>query len=180
MSRDSDRVMACGRYMQLVERNGYEFADRINVSGVVVMAAVTDDNELVLTEQYREPHACRVIEMPAGLAGDLAGLEDEALEAAARRELLEETGYEAAEMRFLVAGPPSSGSTSEIVTVYLARGLRRVHAGGGDDSEDIQVHLAPLAGADQWLQAKAREGVLIDPKVYAGLYWAEAAKQDSG
>jgi len=180
MSRDTDRVMARGHYMQLLERDGHEFAERINVSGVVVIAAVTDDSELVLTEQYRVPQACRVIEMPAGLAGDLAGLEDEALEAAARRELLEETGYEAAEMRLLMAGPPSSGSTSEIITVYLARGLRRVHAGGGDENEDIQVHLAPLAEADQWLQAKAQEGVLIDPKVYAGLYWAAAAKRDSG
>jgi ADP-ribose pyrophosphatase len=59
------------------------------------------------------------------------------------------------------------------VTLFVARGLRRVHAGGGTEHEDIHVHEVPLAEVPAWLQQKAAEGMLIDPKVYAGLYFAE-------
>ena len=47
-----------------------------------------------------------MIELPAGLVGDIAGAEDEDLEIAGMRELEEETGYRPARMTFLAAGPP--------------------------------------------------------------------------
>jgi ADP-ribose pyrophosphatase len=59
---------------------------------------------------------------------------------------------------------------SEIVTLFQATGLRRVAAGGGDAQEQIQVHEVPLAGVDRWLEARIAQGVMVDPKVYAGLY----------
>ena len=70
-------------------------------------------------------------------------------------------------------GPPSAGLASEIVTIFLARGLSREHDGGGDEHEQIVVHTVPITQADAWLTAQERErDVLIDPKVYAGLYFA--------
>ena len=96
---------------------------------------------------------------------------DESITAAAKRELLEETGYAAENAVILATGPSSGGLTSEIVTLVFASGLRRVNAGGGVASEDITVHEVPVGEVVSWLEAKAKTGVLIDPKVYAGLFF---------
>lgn len=167
------RVLAEGRHVRLVDEDGWEFAERPTASGIAVIVAVTPDGRLLLVEQFRPPVRRRVIELPAGLAGDLAGHEAEPLAEAARRELLEETGYAAEVMHPLTAGgPPSAGITSEIVTFFRASGLKRVAPGGGDGDESIVVHEVELSAADAWLGAKSGDGLLVDPKVYAGLYWA--------
>lgn len=175
MRKNEKKIVACGKYINLVACNGWEYADRINLSGIVAIIAVTADGKLVLTEQYRIPVAQRTIEIPAGLAGDKPGNRSESLEAAAGRELLEETGYIAETFTYLAHGPLSAGSTSEVVTLFKASGIRKESEGGGDGSENIFVHEVPLASAGQWLQAKAADGILIDPKVYAALYLAGAA-----
>lgn len=160
-----------GRFLEMLELEGWEYVDRIGSSGVVVILAVTDANELVLVEQHRIPVGSRVIELPAGLAGDLPDAEDEDFKEAARRELLEETGYEAANIEFLCEGPPSAGLTSEIQTLLRATGLRKTGPGGGDETEDITVHAIALDELDAWLAAAAARGCLVDPKIYAGLYF---------
>jgi len=164
-------VLAEGRRVRLVQEGHWEYAERTNARGAVVLAAATDDDRLLLVEQYRIPVGRRVIEPPAGLVGDVVGEEEEALETAARRELLEETGYEAAELEMVSIGPPSAGLASEIVAFFVARGLKKVHDGGGDDSEEIVVHAVPLATAHAWLNRQAEAGLLIDPKVYAAMYF---------
>ena len=60
----------------------------------------------------------------------------------------------------------------EIITIYFASGLERIGPGGGDGNEDITVHLVPIEGAVEWLQARQAAGILLDPKIYAGLFWA--------
>ena len=125
----------------------------------------------MLVEQHRIPVGSRVIELPAGLAGDLPDAEDEDFKEAARRELLEETGYEAENIKFLCEGPPTAGLTSEIQTLLRATGLRKTGPGGGDESEDITVHAIALEELDTWLASAAKRGCLIDPKIYAGLYF---------
>jgi ADP-ribose pyrophosphatase len=94
---------------------------------------------------------------------------------AARRELLEETGYAANAIEPLMTGPASSGTTSEIVTFFRASAYLALVPGGGRAKEDITVHEVPLAEAYEWLADKNHSGLLIDPKVYAGLYflWRE-------
>ena len=57
-----------GRFLAMFERGGWEYVDRVGASGVVVILAVTDANELVLVEQHRVPVGASVIELPAGLA----------------------------------------------------------------------------------------------------------------
>ena len=110
------------------------------VTGIVAIIAVTDDGKLLLVEQDRPPVGRRVIELPAGLAGDENGAEHEDLATAARRELREETGYDAAEMVRVAAGPPSAGMTDEVITLFRARGLRKVDDAGGVGSEQITLN----------------------------------------
>jgi ADP-ribose pyrophosphatase len=109
--------------------------------------------------------------LPAGIIGDEPEAGDESKAQAALRELREETGYAAERIEALTTGPASSGVTSEIVTLFHATGLQNIGAGGGVADENITVHEVSLDGVDQWLADKAAAGVLIDPKIYAGLYF---------
>lgn len=166
---ENSEILAEGRFLRLLVRDGWEFAARRNVSGIVVIAAEHEGN-LLLVEQYRPPFQKPVIELPAGLAGDQENSRHESLETAARRELLEETGYEARlwEQRF--AGPISAGMTTEFVTFFQARQLTRRTSGGGDEAEQITLHEIPLPEVPAWLANASKTGRLVDPKVYLGLY----------
>jgi ADP-ribose pyrophosphatase len=112
----------------------------------------------------------RVIELPAGLVGDEEGSDGEEFAEAARRELVEETGFDCDSMQHAGRGPSSSGLTSEIIDFYRASGVRRVHEGGGVGGEEISVHLVALPDLRSWLADKEREGFLVDPKIAAGLW----------
>ena len=160
-----------GRFLGLKERDRWEYAYRTNASGVVVLVPVTDTGELVLVEQYRIPVKSRVLELPAGLVGDNGDFEED-FQIAANRELVEETGFSAASLEELLTSPSTPGMSDEMVTIYYASGLERVGPGGGDGNEDITVRLVPIKNAVEWLEARQAEGIMLDPKIYAGLYWA--------
>lgn len=162
-------VLAEGRYVRFVRDGTWEWAERVGATGAVLIAATTAEGELVLVEQHRVPLGARVIELPAGLVADRAQGESPA--DAAARELEEETGFRASHLEEVAGGPISSGMTNELMSLFVASGLVRIGAGGGDDSEDITVHLVPLDEAPAWLAARAAAGVLVDPKVYAGLWF---------
>lgn len=160
-------VLAAGRFARFVRVDGWEYVERTNVNGVVVIIAVTTDNKLVLVEQYRPPVRARVIELPAGLSGD--GNATEPTREAALRELEEETGYTADNIEVILTGPNSAGLCSEVVTLFLAKGVRKVSAGGGVEGEDIVTHEVPVEGLLGWLQDANARGVLVDPKVLSAL-----------
>jgi ADP-ribose pyrophosphatase len=166
------RVLAKGRYLTLVDEGGWEYVTRPHITGIVVIVALTEERRLVLVEQYRRAVHNHVIELPAGLVGDVDGHGAESLLDAAARELEEETGYAAAKMVPLFDGPIAVGVSDEIVSFFAARGLSRVGAGGGDDTEDITVHEVPLGELQAFLAAKREAGLGIDPKIYAGLFLA--------
>ena len=163
--------LASGRFLKLVRRGTWEYATRTRPCRAAFIGAVTDDGHVLLTEEYRVPVNAWVVGCPAGLVGDLAGSESESLEVAVRRELVEEAGYEAADVQVMTAGPTSPGMTDEVIAVVVARGLTKVSDGGGVSGEQIRVIPVPLEDVDGWLRAKERDGRLIDPKVYTVLYF---------
>lgn len=166
------QTIAQGDFLRLVHVKGWEFAERSNAYGVVAVLAVTADGQLVLTRQYRPPVDRHVIDLPAGLVGDGQSAGGESLVAAVMRELEEETGFSAGSLRHLTAFPTSPGMTSEVVDLFVADDLVATGPGGGVGGESIEVHLVPRRDAAGGLEERSRAGDLIDPKVYAALWWS--------
>jgi ADP-ribose pyrophosphatase len=173
---DQTEVLYAGRWLRMMKRGRWEYAERTNPGGGVIIVAVTPQDCIVFVEQWREAVHSKTIEMPAGLVGDIAGNAGESAVAAAGRELTEETGYRAERVEFLMAGPSSAGMSNEIIAFVRAYGLVRESEGGGDSTEDIVVHEVPRAEAAGWLLQKSREGYSIDPKLFAGLYFLDHAE----
>lgn len=175
---DDPEILHSGRYLRLVQRAGWEFATRVHPA-VVVLIAWTDDDELLLVEQYREPVARCCIELPAGLVGDQPDAADEPEREAAARELEEETGYRAGHLEELMRCPTSAGMTDECAIFFRAKGLERVSEGGGVASEDITVHRIPRSRVHDWLLGRVAAGDAVDPKIWFALYWSGLAQPDS-
>jgi len=163
-----------GCHLSMVARGRWEFATRNTKQPAVGIVAITDAGNVVLVEQYRPPVGRRVVELPAGLAGDVAGTESESLVEAAKRELLEETGYAATRWTELGHGYSSPGLTDESIVLFLAEGLEKQGAGGGDEHENITIHEIALTGVRSWLQDSELHA---DLKLLAGLYLAQQRSQ---
>ncbi|QSX79790.1 NUDIX hydrolase [Agrilutibacter solisilvae] len=161
-----------GQWLRMRRRGHWEFAERTHGTGMaVIVIALTPDDQVLFVEQYRVPLGARTIEMPAGLVGDDHA--HDTLETAARRELIEETGWDPAQVEVLLVGPTSAGMSSERIAFVRATGLRRVGEGGGVDGEGITVHSVPRAQAPAWLMARQAEGFELDLKLWAGLWMLE-------
>ena len=151
-----------GKYIKVLKHGTWEYVSRTRGVGAAVMLAA-DDGHVILVEQYRVPLGGMSLELPAGLVGDEQ--EGEEIEAAAIRELEEETGYRAEHMVNLGRFHASPGMSSEGFTLLRARDLVRVGEGGGVEGEDIVVHLVPLAEVPDFVAAKRAEGIAIDVKL---------------
>ena len=160
-----------GKYKRLVSEKGWEYVERVNCGGVVAILAVTDERELILVEQLRIPVGCNVIELPAGLVNDRPGYPEESMMEAAHRELVEETGYQAEKLVPMMNMPANPALCREMISVFRAIGLKKVSDGGGDHLESIVPHAVKLNAIDDWLESMKKTGRLIDPKVYAALYF---------
>jgi ADP-ribose pyrophosphatase len=143
-----------------VETRDWESVERVNCSGIVGIVPVTDSGEIILIRQFRPPVNGYVVELPAGLC-DIG----ESLEDAAKRELMEETGYSAGSMRFLVKGPMSSGSSAEILNVFVATDLTYVGIGKRDETENIEVLKIFSENCASTLLKMQEDGSIIDLKI---------------
>jgi len=144
-----------------VTERDWEAIERVGCDGVVGIVPFTDEGEVVMIRQFRPPINGHVIELPAGLCDPGERLQD-----AARRELIEETGYAARELRFLTEGPLSSGLSSELLTVYMATGLTFVGIGMRDETEHIEVLKVPVERVASEMESMRKAGNYIDLKVY--------------
>ena len=150
---------------QVLEPEGVRVRrDVVRHSGSVVILAVDERRSqpyVLLERQYRHAAQDYLWELPAGRID-----RGENPLAAAKRELLEETGYTAARWKRILKFYASPGFVAETMNVYLARGLRAGTAQPEAD-EVIQQRRIPLAAAVKW----AMSGTIRDAKTICALLW---------
>ena len=152
-----------GKYIRVVRDGTWEFVERCGgVHAVVILAE--HEGEVVLIEQVRVPLGNRkCLELPAGLVGDEdpnATVEDTAI-----KELEEETGFTAERVEVVGEFFSSPGMVAEGFTLVRVHGLRRIGEGGGNEHEEIEVHLVPRSDIPKFVEGKRAEGVAIDVKL---------------
>ncbi|MBL0143091.1 MAG: NUDIX hydrolase [Betaproteobacteria bacterium] len=129
--------------------------------GAVIMMAFPDEETVLLERQYRYPMRRHFLELPAGKME-----RGEPPLATARRELVEECGYEAAEWWHIATLHPNIGYSTEVIEIYGARDLTHVGA-RLDPGEYLEVFPARIDDALGWI----REGLITDTKTIIGLLW---------
>jgi ADP-ribose pyrophosphatase len=144
--------------------------DVVRHSGSVVVLALDEDESVseprvLLERQYRHAAQGFMWELPAGRVD-----EGEPELAAAKRELLEETGYTASRWKKILHFYVSPGFLDETMSIYLARGLRAGIAQPEAD-EKITIRFFPLSR----IERMARRGVIRDAKTIAGILWLAGA-----
>lgn len=131
--------------------------------GAVVIIPLLENNEVVLERQHRYPLHRDFYELPAGKIDP----GEEPLQCA-KRELLEETGFEAASWRHLTTLHPCIGYSDEKLIYYLAKEL--VFQGANpDEGEHLELFTLSVTTALEWV----KEGRITDNKTVSGLFWAE-------
>ena len=160
---DSERVFE-GRIWD-VRRDRLRFRDHelvreyIDHPGAVAILAIDEDERVVVIRQYRHPIGARDWELPAGLL-DIEG-EEPLL--AAHRELAEEVDLAASEWTELMTIATSPGGSSELITIYEARGLSPVPAFLRSEEEaELEVRWVELDEiVDAAFAGRIRNGILI-------------------
>jgi ADP-ribose pyrophosphatase len=155
-------VMWAGKFVRALKRGHWEYASRARDIGAVVILA-EHEGKVILVDQPRVAPGCRCVELPAGLVGDLDP--NATIEGTAIKELQEETGFTAERVERLGQFYSSPGMLSEAFTLVRAHGVKRTGTGGGDENEDINVHLVPRAEIPNFLEQKRGEGFGIDAKL---------------
>ena len=139
--------------------------DVVRHPGAVAVVPVTDDGNVLLVRQYRGPIDTELLEIPAGTRD----VEGEAPEVTAARELAEEVGVRARDLRLLVTMLNSPGFCDERTWLYLATGLE-VCSGerAGIEEQHMEIVELPLAAVDDLVAT----GVLCDGQTVLGLLMA--------
>ena len=140
--------------------------DYIRHPGAVAMVALTAQGDVILERQHRYPLGRDFVEIPAGKVDA-----DETQLDTAKRELLEETGYAAAEWTRLGLIHNAIGYSDEGIELWLATGLEKREA-KLDAEEFLEVFTLPFGEA----LAMAADGRISDVKTIIGLFWAASRR----
>lgn len=157
-----DRVTAVGgtAYREIIEHNG-----------AVAIVALTDEGKIIMVRQFRYACGRSVLEIPAG---KIDKGESDPLEAA-RRELKEETGYSAENVKYLGKINTSVAYSEEVIHIYAMTGLEPgIQA--LDEDEAVEVVEMPFSEAYRM----AAFGELIDVKTIAALLMAKEQLSEEG
>ncbi len=136
----------------------YEFPDW------VVAVALTKDGKFILERQYRHAIGLTDYELPGGCVD----AKDASLEAAVRRELLEETGYTFSSVEYLAKTSANPSTNNNWAHLYLATGGERTQEQDLDHNEEIEVYLYTFEELRQLLQ----ENGIIQSMHVTALYYA--------
>ena len=170
------RTVIEGKHLKFVEKdfrtnsgkNGiWETVERKNIyhKGAVIIVALTKKKQLILEKNWRVPSESFVIQFPAGLSDKKGESEEEA----ARRELLEETGYQAKKLIPIISAPASPALTSTRVSYFFAPEVEYTGNTNREDAEEIEVLKIPIKKIGDFL-SNLPEGTELDLKV-PGILW---------
>jgi ADP-ribose pyrophosphatase len=165
MTPDKDapvETVWAGKYISALKRGRWEYVSRTGSTNAVVILA-EHHGKVILIEQYRVPVGARCLELPAGLVGDEdahATVEDTAV-----KELEEETGFTCERVERLGEFHSSPGMVAESFTLVRAHGIRKVGEGGGNEHEDITVHLVARDDIPAFVKSRRDAGCAIDVKL---------------
>ncbi len=144
-----------------VDPSGFEIRRAIvHHVGSAVMMAVDDRKRILLVRQYRMPARKMLWELPAGKIDP-----GESALRAAKRELVEETGYRAKKWKKLVLFYPSPGYVGETMTIFLATGLT---AGAATPMDDERIEARWFTGKE--IEQGIRSGKIVDGKTMIGYF----------
>jgi len=133
-----------------------ESADWVNI------IPLTSDNQVVMVRQYRHGTRQISLEIPGGLVNP----QDTPLDTA-RKELLEETGYQAEEITLIGTAHPQPALFNNRCFTFLATNVRKTAALDLDEGEDIEVALISLSDIPRLI----REGEITNAMVILAFYW---------
>ena len=129
--------------------------------GAVMVLAFVNEDTILLERQYRYPKQRHFIELPAGKLE-----KDEAPLTTAKRELIEECGYEAERWWKIAVLDPCIGYSNEVIELYGAADLKHVGA-KLDVGEHLETFEAKIDDALEWV----RSGIITDTKTTFALLW---------
>ena len=160
----SQQILHRWKNIQLVEED-IRLPTGISIShttiihpGAAVILPITEDENIILLKQFRPSLGKWIIELPAGTIEN----NEEPL-ACAKRELFEETGYQADDFHSLGQCTPMAGFCDEIQYLFVAKQLSLPMKQKLDDDEVIEVIKASLCQIEQWI----RDDLITDAKTIA-------------
>lgn len=138
----------------------YSKREIVEHPGAVAIAALTDDNEIILVKQYRKAVEKELVEIPAGMLE----IAEEPREAAVR-ELKEETGFSADKMEYICEFYTSPGFTNEKLYLFLATGLK-----AGESHPENDEYIDVLKFKLDNLVDMVWKGQILDSKTIIGAF----------
>jgi len=130
----------------------------------VTAVAITEEGKIILERQYRHALGETCIEIPGGCADD----NDNSLEEAIKRELLEETGYSFSSYEYLGKISANPSTNSNLMHMFLARGGKKIASQELDHNEEIEIDLVSMEELKQLL----RENKIIQAMHVACIIYA--------
>ena len=138
---------------------------------VAIIVALDGNNNVLIKKEYRYPVDEFLYELPGGVIEDSTLPADESALETAKRELLEETGYESDEWIKLLSGYDYPTKDTNVVNIFLAKNIRKVSEQKLEVSEDIEFEFIPLKKA---IEMCTINKIKVNGTI-AGLFLAERA-----
>lgn len=161
----SSRYIFSGKIINLkidkvkLPNNKISTREIIEHPGAVAIVALTEKEDVLLVKQYRKAANSILLELPAGKLED-----NETKKECAQRELMEETGYYANDIKYVTSFYTSPGFSNELLYLFFAKDLKQKKI-PGDEDEFIEIKKLPL----NTVIGKIKNGQIKDAKTIIGI-----------